>query len=204
MTNAANPGRTAAEPPTEIALAFEPTDEHTVVVRLGKVLDCRNAERFKAACQAMAQAGAHYFILDASEVGVLDSTGLGALFSLQRLLGPVEGTVAFAAPSYPVQTLMNMMKLYRVFPQYRSVEQAREALSTGAGSDRIDETPDLDPEDASDFSLEDALDFSLEDALDSFDETLESPEDASDFSLEDDPWDFFEQASWSDSPPPTI
>ena len=184
MTNAAKPTETTAEPlaetAPEVALAFEPIDEHTVLIRLGTALDYRNAERFKAASQAMVQAGARRFILDASHVGVLDSTGLGALFSLYRLVGPKDGMVALAAPSYPVQALVNMMKLYRVFPQYRSVEQAHEMLrrmAFGGG-----------PEDALD-SLEDALEFSLE---------------ADPDSLDGGPWDFFDEASWSGSPPPKL
>lgn len=174
MINTINPSKRSDEPlaetAPEIALAFEPIDEHIVLVHLGTALDYRNAECFKTASEAMVQAGTRQFIIDASRVGLLDSTGLGALFSLQRLIGPKDGTVALAALSYPVQTLVNMMRLYRVFPQYHSVEQAHEALRQKAYGDDLTDDPDSRV-----FSLEDDSD-SCEDGLwDFFEETVGSP-----------------------------
>lgn len=99
------------------------------VVRIGKALDFRNAAAFKGVCQERIQAGTRNFILDFSGTGILDSTGLGAVFSLYRQLTPLGGQVVFAAVSRPVQVVVQLTRTYKVFRQYPSVEAAHQQLS---------------------------------------------------------------------------
>jgi anti-sigma B factor antagonist len=98
------------------------------VVRVGKALDFRNAAEFKATCQEHVRAGVRYFVLDFSGTGILDSTGLGVIFSLYRQLTPIGGQVVFASVSRPVQVVVQLTRTYKVFRQFPTVEAAAEAL----------------------------------------------------------------------------
>jgi anti-sigma B factor antagonist len=101
----------------------------TVVVHMGEALDFRNADEFKATFQEHVEDGVENFILDFSETEVLDSTGLGSIFSLYREISPEDGKVAFADVSRPVQVVVQLTRTYKVFRQFPSVEAAQEALT---------------------------------------------------------------------------
>lgn len=100
-----------------------------VVIRMGEALDFRNADDFKDTFQEFVEDGVRSFILDFSETEVLDSTGLGAIFSLYREISPDDGKVAFANVSEPVQVVVQLTRTYKVFRQFPSVDAAKEALS---------------------------------------------------------------------------
>jgi len=106
----------------------EPCTQETAIVRIGKALDFRNAAEFKTTCQEQVRAGVRNFILDFSATGILDSTGLGSIFSLYRQVSPLEGQVVFAAVSRPVQVVVQLTRTYKVFRQYPTVDAARTAL----------------------------------------------------------------------------
>ena len=112
-----------------MSFALEPISQHSVIVRVGKSLIFSNAEAFKQACRDEIRDGARNFILDFSETGILDSTGLSAIFSLYRRVVPLKGEVVFASVSPPVQVVLEETGIYRVFQRYSSVEAAREAPS---------------------------------------------------------------------------
>ena len=115
--------------------AIEPTnDPGTVIIHIGKGLDFRNAAEFKKACQEQVQAAVSNFILDFSEARLLDSVGLGAIFSLYRNVTSTSGQVVFASVSAPVQVMVQVTKIYRVFPQCQTVALACEALRVPKGS----------------------------------------------------------------------
>jgi anti-sigma B factor antagonist len=106
----------------------DPVSPDTVVVRMGDALDFRNADDFKAAFEDEIADGTRVFILDFSETSVLDSTGLGAIFSLYRQISPDDGQVAFADVSRPVQVVVQLTRTYKVFRQFPTVNAAKEAL----------------------------------------------------------------------------
>ena len=112
-----------------MSFVIEPTsDPRSVILRIGPGLDFRNAAEFKNACQEQVQAGAHDFILNFTDTGILDSVGLGALFSLYRQVTLTNGQMLFASVSAQVEVMVRLTKIYRVFPQYPTVEAAIEAL----------------------------------------------------------------------------
>jgi len=107
------------------------------VVRVGKALDFRNAAEFKASCQEHVGTGVRYFVLDFTGTGILDSTGLGVIFSLYRQLTPIGGQVVFASVSRPVQVVVQLTRTYKVFRQFPSVEAAVEALNHSADGSAV-------------------------------------------------------------------
>lgn len=114
--------------PSVMSFSVEPLNAETVVLHVGKALDFRNAAEFKGLCQEYVQQGVRNFILDFSETGILDSTGLGAIFSLYRQISPRNGQVVFAAVSRPVQVVVQLTRTYKVFRQFPTVDAAKEAL----------------------------------------------------------------------------
>jgi len=112
-----------------MSLELKTHNEETVIVRIGKALDFRNASEFKAQCQEQVQEGARNFILDFSDTGILDSTGLGSIFSLYRQVSPLNGQVVFASVSRPLQVVVQLTRTYKVFRQFPSVEAAQDTLA---------------------------------------------------------------------------
>lgn len=112
-----------------MSFAIEPQNQEMVVVKVGKALDFRNAAEFKTTCQEQVRAGARNFVLDFSETGILDSTGLGSIFSLYRQVSPLNGQVVFAAVSRPVQVVVQLTRTYKVFRQFPTVDAAVEAIT---------------------------------------------------------------------------
>lgn len=108
----------------------ETLSSDTVVVHMGEELDFRNADEFKATFQPHVEDGVRNFILNFSETEVLDSTGLGSIFSLYREISPDDGQIAFADVSRPVQVVVQLTRTYKVFRQFPSVQAAEEALSS--------------------------------------------------------------------------
>ena len=90
-----------------MSFALEPISQHSVIVRVGKSLIFSNADAFKQACLDEVRDGARNFILDFSETGILDSTGLSAIFSLHRQIAPLNGEVVFASILPPVQVVVS-------------------------------------------------------------------------------------------------
>lgn len=122
-------GRTRSHLPlSTMSFSLQTAAPDLAVVRIGKALDFRNAAEFKTTCQASIQAGTRNFVLDFSGTGILDSTGLGAIFSLYRQLTPLGGQVVFASVSRPVQVVVQLTRTYKVFRQYPTVEAAHQQL----------------------------------------------------------------------------
>ena len=112
-----------------MSFVLEPTnDPESVIVRIGKALDFRNAAEFKTVCKENVQEGARNFMLDFSDTGILDSTGLGSIFLLYRQVSPLNGQVVFVSVSRPVQVVVQLTRTYRVFRQFHTVEEAQGAL----------------------------------------------------------------------------
>ncbi len=99
-----------------------------VIVHLDETLDFSNAGAFKAVCFDQIRLGTRHFVLDFSNTGILDSTGLGAIFALYRELSRLEGQVVFASLSTPVRVVIQISRIQQVFPSYKSVEAACEAV----------------------------------------------------------------------------
>lgn len=117
-----------------MSLTFQKVSPTAAIVRVGKALDFRSAAEFKAACQEHARQGIRYYVLDFSGTGILDSTGLGVIFSLYRQLTPAGGQVVFASVSRPVQVVVQLTRTYKVFRQFPTVEAALQAQSAPASA----------------------------------------------------------------------
>jgi anti-sigma B factor antagonist len=112
-----------------MSFSVESLSSNTVVIRMGEALDFRNADEFKETFRTQIEDDVRNFVLDFSETAVLDSTGLGSIFSLYRQISPDDGQVAFADVSRPVQVVVQLTRTYKVFRQFPTVRAAEDALT---------------------------------------------------------------------------
>ncbi len=107
---------------------------NTVVVEVGAALDFRSAERFKRLLRERIDGETRHVVLDFSDTTVLDSNGVGAIFSLYRGLSPLGGTIAFVNVSGAVRVVARLTGINRVIPQFSSVQAAAEARARKCSS----------------------------------------------------------------------
>ena len=103
------------------------SDGGTTIVRpTTDRLDIEVAAEFRAMLLSLIDQGQHQLIVDLKDVTFIDSSGLGALVSALKTLkrGSGTGDVRLARVQPPVVSLLEIIRLNRVFTSYPSVEQA--------------------------------------------------------------------------------
>ena len=118
---------------TELAKAirFEVTntDGVTVVRPSGDRLDIEVASDFRSVLLSLIDQGQRRLVVDLDEVSFIDSSGLGALVSALKTLKRSDngGDVRLARVQAPVVSLLEIIRLNRVFTTYPDVEKAVES-----------------------------------------------------------------------------
>lgn len=100
------------------------TRDDVLVVRLGESrLDAARAPAFKNEMADLIGGGHDRVVLDLSQVQFMDSSGVGALVSVLKKLGP-RGTLAVAGAQGVVRKLFTLTRMDRVFPMHEGVDEA--------------------------------------------------------------------------------
>lgn len=101
----------------------------TVVRPGGERLDIEVAAEFRALLLSLIEQGHRRLVVDLANVGFIDSSGLGALVSALKTLKRSDngGDVRLARVQAPVVSLLEIIRLNRVFTTYPTVEQAVES-----------------------------------------------------------------------------
>ncbi len=119
----------------------------TAVIKVGEVLDSRTATEFKSVSRDQIRCGVRNIVLDFTDTGSVDSTGLGSLYTLYRNISAVGGKVYVASLSAYVWKTFVLTHTYRVFRSFISVDDACRAISdcsySRSDSMRISRTPVL-------------------------------------------------------------
>ena len=103
--------------------------ENILVVRVDeKRIDASKAPAFKDEMTRYIDAGQNQIVLDLSYVDFIDSSGLGALVSCLKRLGP-RGSLAVAGATGAVSRLFSLTRMDRVFALHPNVDSAVEQLS---------------------------------------------------------------------------
>jgi anti-sigma B factor antagonist len=105
-------------------------DGATVVRPTTDRLDIEVAAEFRSMLLSLIDQGHRYVVVDLKDVTFIDSSGLGALVSALKTLkrGSGSGDVRLARVQPPVVSLLEIIRLNRVFTSYPSVEQAIESF----------------------------------------------------------------------------
>ncbi len=102
-------------------------DNGTTIVRpTGDRLDIEVAAQFRSKLLSLIDEGNRHLVVDLKDVSFIDSSGLGALVSALKTLkrSSIAGDVRLARVQAPVVSLLEVIRLNRVFTSYASVEQA--------------------------------------------------------------------------------
>ena len=91
-------------------------------------LDASNTEAFKEAVKPFVQ-GANRIALDMGLLDFMDSSGLGALVWMLRESEKNQGAIRLATVTRPVQTLLEMVRMHRIFQIHASIPEAVNAYS---------------------------------------------------------------------------
>ena len=100
-----------------------------LVVIKAERLDANNANTFKRAMEPVL-ADAREAVLDMGSIRFMDSSGLGALLSCLRRLTASGGALKLCALQKPVRSVMEMVRMHRVFDIYDTRAQAMAAASS--------------------------------------------------------------------------
>ena len=103
----------------------------TIVAPEGPRLDAEVAGDFRAALLELVEGGKGNLVVNLNGVDFIDSSGLGALVSaLKRLKqSGQQGDIRLAHVKPPVQSVLEIIRLHRVFSRYGSVDEAVQSYS---------------------------------------------------------------------------
>lgn len=94
-----------------------------VVTVTEKRLDAKIAVSFKDEMSALINAGETTVVLDLSNVGFVDSSGLGAIVTSLKLIGR-KGDLLVAGVKDDVMTMFTLTRMDRVFQMFPTTEDA--------------------------------------------------------------------------------
>lgn len=110
-------------------LALRQIGPNLVVSFVGKVnLEGDASLVFKDKLKNLIVDGRSRVVVDLGNVGFVDSQGLGALISGLKVLRHEQGMLKLANISEPVEAVLRITRLLRVFDVHKSVDEALAAL----------------------------------------------------------------------------
>jgi len=94
------------------------------VVSLSGSLDVATSPKLKAELTRASDSGQRNIVVDLTQVEFLDSTGLGALMGAHRRAVENDGKFAIVVNDGPIERLLNITGLSRVFAVYATAKEA--------------------------------------------------------------------------------
>ena len=91
-------------------------------------LDASNVHTFRSNVHLLIQKRSHV-VFDMSGIKFVDSSGLGALISCQRILKAANGDFRLCSMSVPVRALFDLMRMQRIFQIHENASDAVQSLS---------------------------------------------------------------------------
>ena len=102
--------------------------EILTVKPLEKRIDASSSANFKGHMVDWVNEGKHHIVLDLSEVDFIDSSGLVAIVSVLKIIGP-GGDLVICGMTETVMNLFRLTRMNRVFQIFSSRETAVNTLS---------------------------------------------------------------------------
>ena len=101
-----------------------------IVDVLSNRMDAQSADEFREKMSGLISSGNHSIILDISKVDFVDSSGLGAMVSVHKVMGE-DGEIAICGPTEAAMRMFKLTRMNRVFRIFDKEEDAVQALSKG-------------------------------------------------------------------------
>lgn len=99
-------------------------DHYHVVKPLEKSIEAVNSRDFKSKLIDLINQGNPRIIINLSKIEFMDSSGLGCLISLLKLVSSQQGSVVLCEIQEPVKRILALTRLNQVFTIYPSEEDA--------------------------------------------------------------------------------
>lgn len=103
-------------------------DEFTIVKIEEKRIDAVNSPELRQQISELSSAGSTRIILDISNVSFMDSSGLGTLVSILKMLGG-SGDLIIAGADGIVSDLFKLTRMDRIFRMCSDTESAEQTLA---------------------------------------------------------------------------
>lgn len=103
----------------------------TVVLVMEDRLDAASAIQFKEQMRDLTRAAEPRVVLDLAEVRFLDSSGLGAIVAVKKLLGP-DRMLELSSLTPPVEKVFRLTRMDSIFAIHPSHQAAAAANDAGA------------------------------------------------------------------------
>jgi anti-sigma B factor antagonist len=110
------------------SVSSERLDDDLGVVVLGGEVDIFTAPQFKESLVGLLDSGVKRVVVDLSAVTFIDSTALGVLIGGVRRVHGAGGAMAIVVATRPVERVLSVTGLDRVFSIYASRDEAVAAL----------------------------------------------------------------------------
>jgi anti-sigma B factor antagonist len=107
-------------------------EDGVCVVCVGGYLDFDVAPRLKRCLVQRTQEGARVILVDLSEAGFIDSTGIGVLVGALKRLREADGALAVISANENVSSIFEIVGLENVIPMYANRDDALAALAQPA------------------------------------------------------------------------
>ena len=118
----------------ELSLQTRAVADHTVL-EVGGEIDVYTAPRLRERLLELIAEGERELLVDMEAVEFLDSTGLGVLVGVQRLVAAQGGHLGLICSQERILKVFRITGLDRFFEMHHSVDAAAEAMSRdGSGS----------------------------------------------------------------------
>ena len=108
----------------------EEIDADTHVIELGGEVDLYTAPEFKERLVQVIEDGKKQVVVDLSKATFIDSTTLGVLVGGVKRLRPTGGSLALVCTDQNITKIFEITGLDRVFPIYKSREEALSNVGT--------------------------------------------------------------------------
>ncbi|MCE2983196.1 MAG: anti-sigma factor antagonist [Parachlamydia sp.] len=116
------------EDPMELSTYL--VDNKLVIMPKEENLDAKNATNFKKNVLNLLQSGQTVqVILDLTYLRFIDSSGLGVLLSLQRILNKQGGILKLVHLNKPVQSMFEIVSMHRIFEIFQNVDDAVQSFT---------------------------------------------------------------------------
>ena len=113
----------------QFSVSSERRGEALGIVTLAGEVDIYTAPRFKECLLELIDGGSERLVVDLSGVTFIDSTALGVLIGGVRRVNASGGAMALVVTSRPVERVLSITGLDRVFAIHESLEAAVAALA---------------------------------------------------------------------------
>lgn len=103
--------------------------EDVLIVKImNSRLDAQEADDFRDRMSKLISSGNRFITLDISDVDFVDSSGLGAMVSVLKLIGK-DGDIVISGPTESAMRMFKLTRMNKVFRIFEKEEDAVRALS---------------------------------------------------------------------------